>query len=121
MLKLDENTKNIILEVSALSGYAQNVVKEIIEYLLLNWSIKIADHPDDFAELTIPYVGTLGIKYLEDKLLPTDEIETEIETYVEVRPEFKKLIGDLHDEGYIELIPMLKKKIESAVMVASTT
>ena len=30
---LNEDTKNQILEISALSGYAQNVVKEVLEYI----------------------------------------------------------------------------------------
>lgn len=120
-LRLEEDTKNVILEVSALSGYAQNVVKEIFEYLLLNWAIKVSDHPDEYAALTLPYIGTLNVRFAGDKVLPSGELNTEVDVFADLTPQFKKLIGDLHDEGYTELIPMMTKKIEQAVMVASNS
>lgn len=120
-LRLEEDTKNIILEVSALSGYAQNVVKEVFEYLLVNWAIKVADHPNDFAALTLPYIGALNVKFAGDKVLPSGELTTEVDVFADLTSSFKKLIGDLHDEGYTELIPMMTKKIEQAVMVASNS
>ena len=63
---LNEDTKNQILEISALSGYAQNVVKEVLEYMLMSWAIKIADNPDKYASLTIPYLGKVIVKYVDD-------------------------------------------------------
>lgn len=120
-LRLEEDTKNVILEVSALSGYAQNVVKEIFEYLLVNWAIKIADHPEDYATLVLPYLGTLNVKFAGDKVLSSGELSTEVDVFADLTSSFKKLVGDLHDEGYTELVPMMSKKIEQAVMVASNT
>jgi len=121
LLKVSEETKNVILEVSALSGISQNVVKEVFEYLLINWAIKIVDNPDKFANLDIPYLGSVSVKYSGDKVLPTGELYTELESYSDINDNFRSLVGTLHDEGRTELIPLLSKKIEQAIMVASTT
>lgn len=121
LLKVSEETKNVILEVSALSGISQNIVKEVFEYLLINWAIKVADHPDEFANLDIPYLGSISVKYKNDIVTPSGDLATEIESFSDVSDTFKTLIGTLHDEGRTELIPLLSKKIEQAIMVASTT
>lgn len=117
---LNEETKNQILEISALSGYAQNVVKEVLEYMLMSWAIKIADNPDKYASLTIPYLGNVMVKYVDDEVLPTGELSTITDSHVVLNDQFKKLIGDLHDEGMTELVPMMEKKIKNAVMIAAS-
>lgn len=117
---LNDDTKNQILEISALSGYAQNVVKEVLEYMLMSWAIKIADNPDKYASLTIPYLGNVMVKYVDDEVLPTGELSTITDSHVVLNDQFKKLIGDLHDEGMTELVPMMEKKIKNAVMIAAS-
>lgn len=119
LFKLEENTKNTILEISALSGYSQSVVKECYEYLLLNWAVKIADNPEDIIPLQIPYLGTLYIKYEGDEILPSGELSTKLSYSMEFLSGFKKLVGEIEDEGYTEIVPLIAKKIENAVMVAS--
>lgn len=120
-LRLDEDSKKVILEISALSGYAQNVVKEVLEYLAYSWAIKIAENPDSYASLHIPYLGHVNVKYVCDKVTDSGELKTEVSSSVSLTDAFQKLIGDLHDEGYNELVPLMQKKIEQAVMVASST
>lgn len=117
--KLDNSTKSVIIETSALNGQAQNVAKEVFEHLLLNWTIKIADSTEDFAILDIPYLGKVGVKYAGDRYLPSGEITTDVDSYVELSDSFKKLIGDLHDEAENVLTEMYRKKVESAAAVAS--
>lgn len=118
-LKIDESTKNVILEASALSGFAQNVTKEVLQYLLFDWAIKIADHPDEYASLSIPYLGTVNVKFAGDKVTSTGELDTKVECFVDLSDSFRKLVGDIHDQGYSALVPMALKIIEQAVMVAS--
>ena len=97
--KLDNDTKAMITEISALGGYARNIVKEVLEYLCLSWIIRIADSPDDYAVLPIPYLGNVGVKYDKDRYLPTGEGTTDVYAYVELSESFKKLIGDIHEEA----------------------
>ena len=119
LFKLEESTKNLILEVAALSGYGQSVVKECYEYMLLNWAVKIADHPGEFVALDIPFLGTINVKYDGDEVLPTGELSTKLLSNISFLPSFRKLVGEIEDEGYTEIIPLVTKKIENAVMVAS--
>ena len=119
LLKTDNDTKQLILEVSALSGYSQNVVKEVLEYLLVSWAICVVDKPDDFAELKIPYLGSVKVKYKKDIINKEGELETEVDSFVDLSDYFKKLVGDLYSEGISDIVPLLSKKIEQAVLVAS--
>lgn len=123
LLKLNDETKNLIMEVSALSGIPQNVVKEVLEYMLISWAIKISDSndTDNFAELTIPYVGEVNVKYSGDQITPEGDLSTNVDCFINLSDSFRKLVGDLHDEARTELVDMLQKKIEQAVMVASTS
>lgn len=118
-LKLNEDTKIFITEISALSGIPQNVVKEVLEYMIIRWAIKIVDNPDEFVELTVPYIGNVGVKYEKDTVNPDGDLVTEVSSYINLSPAFKKLVGDLHDEARTELVEMLQRKIEQAVLVAS--
>lgn len=118
-LKLNEDTKIFITEISALSGIPQNVVKEVLEYMIIRWSIKIVDNPDEFVELTVPYIGNVGVKYEKDMVNQDGDLVTEVSSYINLSSAFKKLVGDLHDEARTELVEMLQRKIEQAVLVAS--
>lgn len=119
-LKLDDECKNILQEISALSGYSQIIIKEVMEYFLIDWALKIVDKPDDYAELSIPFIGKVKVKYLGDKKEDNDTISTEVDAVLELSPSFKKLIGDLHDEGRTEIDKALQRKIDTAVLIAST-
>lgn len=110
--KLDEDTKKTILEISTLSGYTQNVVREVLEYLAYSWAIKIVDNPNKYAPLSVPYLGTVNVKYRKDEITPEGGIDTQVDVLVALSSGFKKLVGDLHDEGYSELVPIMQKKIE---------
>ena len=120
LFKLDDNTKNLITEISALSGYSQSVTKEIFEYSVIDWAVKIADAEEGaVVDLTIPHMGVIHVKYVGDDVLPSGELDTKLEATIEFSPGFKKLFGDIIDQGYTELVPLLTKKIENVVLVAS--
>lgn len=119
-LKLDDECKNILQEISALSGYSQIIIKEVMEYFLIDWALKIVDKPDDYAELSVPFIGKVKVKYLGDKKEDNDTISTEVDAVLELSSSFKKLVGDFHDEGRTEIDKALQRKIDTAVLIAST-
>lgn len=121
ILKLDDNTKQLIVEISALSGINQKVVKECFEFLFISWVEKIADKPDQLVDLTIPYIGKIAVKYDKDYLGEKGELKTDIVSLLAIRDSFKDLIGNIHDEGQNELFDLLKKKIDDAVLYCSST
>ena len=117
---MSEDTKNMVSEVSTLLGVSQSLIKEIFEYMLLDFAVKLAKSPDQLTKLDIPYVGSLYVKYKDDELDKNGELETIVDCNVALYPSFKKLVGDIHDEGYTDLIPVFTKKIEQAIMVATS-
>lgn len=119
--KLDEASRTVMTEVGALSGYTQSIIKEVFEYLTYSWAIKIVDNPDTYATLNIPYLGTLTLKYKDDHITEKGELSTEVDYSFSLNDSFKKLVGVLHDEGYSELVPLMQKKIEQAIAIASAT
>lgn len=110
-MKKDEDFKTFINELSSLSGYSKNICEEIFEYVLYLYAIKISQKPDDYANLIVPFAGILNIKYSGDEEV-NGELKTNTESYFDVNEDFKKLIGDLHDESDTVLTKLFEKKIE---------
>ena len=48
-LKFSEDTRTFVTEISALSGIPQNIIKEVLEFMVMDWAIKIGDSPNSFA------------------------------------------------------------------------
>ena len=117
LFKVNEDTELFINEVSAITGYGRNVVKEVLEFFLLDLAIKIVDHPDEDANLTLPYLGTLAVKYDSDEELPNGTLSTNIKADFTPANTFRQLVGILHDEGHSEIENMIKKKCSQTVMV----
>ena len=117
LFKTNEETELFINEVSALTGYGRNVVKEVLEFLLMNWAIKIVDNPDKDANLTIPYLGNLAVKYESDEEMPNGTLSTNIKAEFTPASSFKQLVGVLHDEGHTEIETLMKKKCNQTVMI----
>lgn len=120
ILYMSDETKAMILETATLFGISQNIVKEVFEYLLMDFAIKICENPDSPAKLTIPYVGSLYVQYEGDEALESGELDTKVNVSVDLAQSFKKLIGDLHDQGYTALVPVMLKKLEQAILVATS-
>ena len=120
-LKFSEDTKTFVTEISALSGIPQNIVKEVLEFMVVDWAIKIGDAQEGFAELPVPYLGKILVKYEGDFITPEGELATDVKVFVNLSYSFKKLVGDIHDEAQTVLTDLMQKKLEQVVMVSSAT
>lgn len=118
-LKLDEEQKILIDEISALSGIQKEVIREVFEFQLIRWAEKIAKNPDKLVKLNIPFLGSIAVKYDKDIILPSGEMTTEVTTFHVLDDQFKKLVGDIHDEGDSLVIDLLNKKLLAAVLSSS--
>ena len=87
----------------------------------MDWAIKIGDSPDSFAELPIPYLGKILVKYEGDSITPEGELSTDVRVFVNLSDSFKKLVWDIHDEAQTVLTDLMQKKLEQVVMVSSAT
>ena len=119
-LKIDEDQKQLIEEISALSGIQREVIREVFEFQLIRWAEKIAEHPDKLVKLKIPFLGEIAVKYDKDEILDTGEMTTQVTAFHNLDDSFKKLVGDIHDEGDSIVIDLLMKKIKSAVLTSSS-
>jgi hypothetical protein len=120
-LKIDSDQKKFIDEVAALSGLQKDVIRECWEFSLIRWAEQIVKNPDSFSDLIIPFLGRIKIKYDKDVILPSGEMTTEVMSFHSISDSFKKMVGDLHDEGPSLITDLLKKKIENAILTSSTT
>lgn len=120
-LKFSEDTKTFVTEISALSGIPQNIIKEVLEFMVVDWAIKLGDTPDGFAELTIPYLGKVLVKYIGDSITPDGDLATDVRVFVNLSDSFKKLVGDIHDEAQTVITDLMQKKLEQVVMVSTST
>ena len=120
-LKFSEDTRTFVTEISALSGIPQNIIKEVLEFMVMDWAIKIGDSRDSFAELPIPCLGKILVKYEGDSITPEGELSTDVRVFVNLSDSFKKLVGDIHDEAQTVLTDLMQKKLEQVVMVSSAT
>jgi hypothetical protein len=119
-LKLDDEQKQLIEEISALSGIQRDVIREVFEFQLIRWAEKIAASPDKLVKLKIPFMGDIAVKYAGDEILDTGEMTTNVTVFHNLDDSFKKLIGDIHDEGDNIIIDLLMKKIKNAVLTSSS-
>ncbi len=114
-LKLDEETRHTIEEISALSGIQRDVIKEVWEFTLLRWIEQITKDPTKLSNLQIPFLGSVGVRYVEDQLGENGAIETKVDSFVCLSPFFKKVIGEVYDGKQNIITELLEIKIDNAI------
>ena len=77
-LKLDEETRHTIEEISALSGIQRDVIREVWEFTFIRWVEQITREPTKLNNLQVPFLGTIGVRYVEDQLGMDGSIETTV-------------------------------------------
>lgn len=117
-LPLTENQKQTIEEIAALSGIQKGVIREVYEFTFVRWAEKIAE--GGMAQLEIPFLGTLGVRYAGDNIEDSGEVTTKVDAFISLAPSFKKLVGDIHDEGSSVVVDLLQKKLENALLTLAS-
>ena len=80
-LKLDEETKHTLEEISALSGIQRDVIREVWEFTLIRWIEQITRDPVKLNRIQVPFLGTVGVRYVDDQLAEDGSIA--LRAYVE--------------------------------------
>ena len=114
-LKLDDETKHTLEEISALSGIQRDVIREVWEFTLMRWIEQLTRDPTKLNRLQIPFLGTVGVRYVNDQLSIDGSIDTNIDIFISASPFFKKLVGEVYDGKQNVLTEMLQKKIDNAI------
>lgn len=120
-LKLTDDQKRLVDEISALSGIQKEVIRECWEFTLIRWTEQIASNPGKLTTLEIPFIGKLSVRYEEDTIEASGAVSTKIFTGFEPSTLLKKLVGDIEDEGDSVVTDLLKKKIEVALVTLSVS
>jgi len=120
-LKLNEEQKKMVDEISALSGIQKEIIREVWEYTLIRWAEQIASNPKKLTVLEIPFAGKLGVKYDGDVVESSGAVSTKVTALFDPSAQFKKLIGDIEDEGDSIVTDLLKKKIEAALLTLTVS
>lgn len=118
-LKVDANLKQLIDEISALSGLQKDVIREVWEFTAIQWAESLLQANGGSTHLSIPHMGSVMIKYIGDEVLESGEVTTNVNAIMALSPSFKKLVGDLVDERENILEIILEKKINSAILTSS--
>ena len=114
-LKLDEETRHTIEEISALSGIQRDVIREVWEFTFIRWVEQITREPTKLNNLQVPFLGTIGVRYVEDQLGMDGSIETTVDSFVSLSQFFKKVIGEVYDGKTGAIHELLEIKIDNAI------
>jgi len=117
-IKLDEENRRLIEEISALSGIQRDVVREVWEFTLLRWIELLTKNPEKLQTLVIPFLGSVGVKYTGDTLTTEGVLETQAQAFISLSPLFKKILGEVYDEKSNLITDILEKKINDSITAA---
>jgi len=121
-MKLTEDDRFLIEELSALSGIQKDVIREVFEFLFIRWAESISQKSEEMsdkktiANIRVPYLGTVGIRYVGDEVTESGSLNTLVDPFIALSSGFRKMIGDTIDEGDTVVKEMLKRKIENAIL-----
>lgn len=109
-LKLDNFEKELIEEISTLSGHSPNLVRDILELTFLRQLESVMDGKD----FRVPYIGRVKPIYNGDVYVG-GEREADVTCLFAPSDLLKRIIGDIHDGESDILADLLQKKIKSAL------
>lgn len=114
-IPFNEEDERTFEEISAITGYTVNVVKEVFDFMIVNFCQKLAACEAQACNLRIPFLGNIYVSYKGDYVKEDGTLGTNIDAFVAPSEEFKSLVGDTHDEGPSLATRLLKKKIEAGI------
>lgn len=116
---LDKNSKDMIEDISTLLGVKSDIVKSVWEFTLISWLLKYSKSENKVKSITVPYLGTIGIRYNGDTISNnSSKLSGDYDVFVSLSDEFKNLLYsvDINDSKEISnLIQSEIKKIAEQV------
>ena len=112
--ELDNQTKQLLQEVSGITGVDIKLVNTVLENLLIAWLLKILKEPPEKKLVTIPiaYIGSIGIRYNgEQRSSDSSEIFADADYFISISDSFKKLIRDIYEGKSASLAEIIRTKI----------
>jgi hypothetical protein len=114
-LDLDKETKQLLEEISAISGIQKNVVREVWEFTALRWVEELSKNPEKRAKLPIPFLGEASLKYEGDEKAPSGGLYTQVSAFISLSDMMRTLVGHIHDSQDTVFHKILEEKISNAL------
>jgi hypothetical protein len=109
-LKLNSFEKNLIQEISILSGYSQSIVREVLEFTF----IRQVEQYFANQRMPIPFLGELKLEYKGDNYLDGEK-EAILDSNFEYSTLLKRVVGDIEDGDVTLIKDLLEQKIKPAI------
>ena len=112
--ELDNQTKQLLQEVSGITGVDIKLVNTVLENLLIAWLLKILKESPEkkLVTIPIPYIGNIGIRYNGEQLSSdSSEIFADADYFISISDSFKKLIRDIYEGKSASLAEIIRTKI----------
>ena len=112
--ELDNQTKQLLQEVSGITGVDIKLVNTVLENLLIAWLLKILKESPEkkLVTIPIPYIGSIGIRYNGEQLSSdSSEIFADADYFISISNSFKKLIRDIYEGKSASLAEIIRTKI----------
>ena len=112
--ELDNQTKQLLQEVSGITGVDIKLVNTVLENLLIAWLLKILKESPEkkLVTIPIPYIGSIGIRYNGEQLSSdSSEIFADADYFISISDSFKKLIRDIYEGKSASLAEIIRSKI----------
>jgi hypothetical protein len=116
-MELDKDTKDMLTDISTLFGVKTEIVKEVWEYTLFVWFLKMSENPDKMSTITVPYLGHVGVKFNSESLNnETGKIETKVDTFLSPSDAFKQMYGNIYNQAPSELAEYIQNHMIKTVI-----
>ena len=108
---LDKEIKDLLDDVSSLFGVKSDIVKDIWEFTLIALLLRVADNKSIIKRVNIPYIGSIGLKYLGERIGDSDKVEADYEVFVSINDFFKNCLKSIKNNENDEIVEMIQGKI----------
>lgn len=124
-LQLNDEQKQLLEEISNLAGFQRAVIREVWEFTLISWveklTTKLVENEHGMTNIDVPFLGKVGIKYLGDEQTASGAVSTNVQAFITLDPNFRKLVGDIVDEKESIVTDLLIQKAENALLTISSS
>ena len=119
-IELDDNTKDLISKTSTLLGVDESIIKEVYQYMLFSWFLKLSENNNRVNTISIPYLGHIGIRFNDEDIMTSSDsgadILPEVDTFIVLNDNFKKLLGEVRSNKNDMIANMIKSNIRPKLL-----
>lgn len=114
--ELDKDSKDMLTDISSLMGVKVEIVKQVWEYTLFTWFLKISKNPEKLTSIVVPYLGHIGLRYKNEEVDNiSGTLKTNVDSFISLSDEFKNMYGNIINEAQTALPKYLQSKIMETV------